>query len=50
MSLSGLIIAPLLGNPDSGAWEIWDPENFARGIRNPGFWNPEYSLRNKKSY
>ena len=36
MSLSGLIIAPLLGNPDSGVWEIlgsgkfcsWDPKSW----------------------
>ena len=29
---------------------IRNPENFACGIRNPGLWNPEYSLRNQESH
>ena len=50
MCLSGLIITPYRGIriPESG--KFGDPENFARGIRNPGLWNPEYRLRNKESH
>ena len=42
---------PMEGNPDSGMRKIFacgirNPENFTCEIRNPGFWSPEYSLRN----
>ena len=30
--------------------EIGIRKNFARGPRNPGFWNPECSLRNPESH
>ena len=36
---------PMQGNPDSGI-----RENFDYGIRNLGFWIPEYSLRNPESH
>ena len=35
---------PMLGILNSGIQEI-----FARGIRNPGLWNPKYSARNPSS-
>ena len=42
------------GNPDSGMQQIFacgiqNLGKFARGIRNPGFWNLEYSSRNPES-
>ena len=36
---------PISGNSDPGI-----QENFADKIRNPGFWNPEYSSRNSESH
>ena len=39
-----LLIRLMQENPDSGIQEI-----FAYGIRNPGFWNPEFSSRNPES-
>ena len=44
------------GNPDSGIGKFFvEPRGpsgirkyFARGIQNPGLWNPEYSSRNPK--
>ena len=34
----------IIFNPDSEFQEI-----FAYGIRNPGFWNPEFNPRNRES-
>ena len=44
----------MFGNP-SGIREMFacvlrNPGNFAYGIRNPGFWNPEYSFKNWESH
>ena len=37
-------VAPCIGN------RILEPEIFGCGIRNPGLWNSEYSLRNLESH
>ena len=40
-----IIISAIKGTPDSGI-----RENDVYGIRNPGFWNREYSSRIPESY
>ena len=35
--------------PEFGKFFLWNPGNFSCGIRNPGFWNPEYRSRNAES-
>ena len=30
--------------------EFQSPGNFSRGIRNPGLWNPKYTVRNGESH
>ena len=45
------IIRAMYGNPDTGIWEIRNPEkSFACGNRNSGLWNLECTSRNPESH
>ena len=48
---ASLITSPkLVSDPFMGSRHSRNRENFARGIRNPGPWNLEYSSRNLESH